>query len=434
MKRILSRIMEEFRTWELPRLAHRDAYFPIVKGKATVITGMRRTGKTSLCYQKMKELLAEGLPRDRIVHLNFDDDRLMRFTSDDFQTILDVFYSEFPQNREHLCYFFLDEIQNITGWEHFIRRLIDRENVQVILTGSSSKLLSHEIATCMRGRSVPCVVYPFSFSEFLLAHGVFETLPTRLSDRNISLLRNALRRYFTIGGFPEVQTVDDRTRHAILQEYIDLVIIDDIVERYNVVNVQVLRHLLDTVLNNPAQKFSVSNFHKEMKAQLKLKCSLSDLYDFLKYLEDAYILFRLKLHSRSVKKTQVNPAKVYPIDMGLVRAASRDPDANRGHLLENMVFLQMLREGWNMGYVVTEKGGHEVDFYASHPVDKRKRLVQVSYEMPSRETFAREVTALVQAGAELGVKERIIVTWDDEAELEGGVSVIPAWHFLLGME
>ena len=434
MKRILSRIMAEFRTWELPHLAHRDAYFPIVKGKVTVITGMRRTGKTSLCYQKMKELLAEGLPRDRIVHLNFDDDRLMRFTSDDFQTILDVFYSEFPQNRDRLCYFFLDEIQNITGWEHFVRRLIDRENVQVILTGSSSKLLSHEIATCMRGRSVPCVVYPFSFSEFLLADGVFETLPTRLSDRNISLLRNALRRYFTIGGFPEVQTVDDRTRHAILQEYIDLVIIDDVVERYNVVNVQVLRHLLDTVLNNPAQKFSVSNFHKEMKAQLKLKCSLSDLYDFLKYLEDAYILFRLKLHSRSVKKTQVNPAKVYPIDMGLVRAASRDPDANRGHLLENMVFLQMLREGWNMGYVVTEKGGHEVDFYASHPVDKRKRLVQVSYEMPSRETLAREATALVQAGAELGVKERIIVTWDDEAELEGGVSVIPAWRFLLGME
>jgi len=267
-----------------------------------------------------------------------------------------------------------------------------------------------------------------------LAEGVFETLPTRLSDRDISLLRNALKRYFTIGGFPEVQSVDDRTRHAILQEYIDLVIIDDVVERYEVVNVQVLRHLLDTVLNNPSQKFSVSNFHKEMKDQLKLKCSLSDLYDFLKYLEDAYILFRLKLHSRSVKKTQVNPAKVYPIDMGLVRAASRDPDANRGHLLENMVFLQMLREGWNMGYVVTEKGGHEVDFYASHPVDKRKRLVQVSYEMPSRETLAREATALVQAGAELGVKERIIVTWDDEAELEGGVSVIPAWRFLLGME
>ena len=134
-------------------------------------------------------------------------------------------------------------------------------------------------------------------------------------------------------------------------------------------------------------------------------------------LEDAYILFRLKLHSRSVKKTQVNPAKVYSIDVGLVRAASRDPDANRGHLLENMVFLQMLREGWKMGYVVTEKGGHEVDFYAAHPIDKRKRLVQVSYEIPSSETLKREVEALSQAGEELGVDERLIVTWDDEAEL-----------------
>ncbi|MBQ7649442.1 MAG: ATP-binding protein [Victivallales bacterium] len=434
MKRILSRIMEEFRTWELPELAYRDAFFPIVKGKATVITGMRRTGKTSLCYQKMKELLAGGVPRDRILHLNFDDDRLMRFTADDFQTILDVYYSEFPQNRDFLCYFFLDEIQNVPGWEHFVRRLIDREKVQVILTGSSSKLLSNEIATSMRGRSVRGVVYPFSFAEFLLADGVFETPPTRLSDRDISLLRNALRRYFTIGGFPEVQSVDERTRHAILQEYIDLVIIDDVVERHEVSNVQVLRHLLDTVLNNPSQKFSVSNFHKEMKDQLKLKCSLSDLYDFLKYLEDAYILFRLKLHSRSVKKAQVNPAKVYPIDMGLVRAVSRDPDANRGHLLENMAFLQMLREGWKMGYVVTEKGGHEVDFYATHPIDKRKRLVQVSYEMPSTETLKREVEALTQAGEELGVDERLIVTWDDEGELDGGISVVPAWRFLLGLQ
>ena len=434
MKRILSRIMEEFRTWELPELVTREAYFPMVKGKATVITGMRRTGKTSLCYQKMKELLASGVPRDRILHLNFDDDRLMRFTAEDFQSILDVYYSEFPQNRDFLCYFFLDEIQHVSGWEQFVRRLIDREKVQVILTGSSSKLLSEEIATCMRGRSVRGVVYPFSFSEFLLAEGVFATLPTRLSDRYISLLRNALQRYFAVGGFPEVQAVDERTRYMILQEYIDLVIFDDVVERHKIANVPVLRNLLDTVLNNPSQKFSISNFHKEVRDQLKLKCSLSDLYDFLKYLEDVYILFRLKLHSRSVKQVQVNPAKVYSIDMGLVRAASRDPEANRGHLLENMVFLQMLREGWTLGYFVTKKGSREVDFYASHPIDKRKRLVQVSYEMPSGETLKREVEALIQAGEELGVKERIIVTWDDEAELEGGISVVPAWRFLLGLK
>ena len=330
MKRILSRMMEEFRTWELPELAARDAYFPIVRGKATVITGMRRTGKTSLCYQKMKELLAGGVSRDRILHLNFDDDRLMRFTAGDFQTILDVYYSEFPQNRDCLCYFFLDEIQNVPGWEHFVRRLIDREKVQVVLTGSSSKLLSDEIATCMRGRSVRGVVYPFSFAEFLLADGVFETLPTRLSDRDISLLRNALRRYFTIGGFPEVQSVDERTRYAILQEYIDLVIFDDVVERHQVSNVQVLRHLLDTVLNNPSQKFSVSNFHKEMKGQLKLKCSLSDLYDFLKYMEDAYILFRLKLHSRSAGEPSKGLSHRHGTSPRCLSRSRRQPRASAG--------------------------------------------------------------------------------------------------------
>ena len=155
-------------------------------------------------------------------------------------------------------------------------------------------------------------------------------------------------------------------------------------------------------------------------------------YDFLGYFEDAYLLFRVSLHSKSAKKRQINPSKVYLIDLGLDRVAATDPDANRGHLLENMVCLHLLREGWKLGYYVTEKGGKEVDFYAYHPESKTKKLVQVSYDIAAKETFQRELDALVSAGIELGITDRTIVTWDDEKMLDNGVRIAPAWLFLLG--
>ena len=432
MKIILSRMMEEFRTWVLPSLTDRQIYIPEVPGKVTVITGMRRTGKTFVSYQKMHQLLQRGISRDRILYLNFDDDRLLRFKQEDFQTVLDVYFGEFPGNRDQLCYFFFDEIQRVSGWENFIRRLIDREKVQITLTGSSSTLFSKEIASTMRGRSVRSVIYPYSFEEFLLHHKIFAAIPERFSDRDLSKLRNALTHYFTVGGFPEVQNVDARTLHLILQEYIDLVLFNDVVERHKVSNVPVLRFLMDAIFNNPAQKFSVNNFYKEMREQLKLKCAQADLYDFLGYFEDASLLFRVSLHSKSAKKRQINPSKVYLIDVGLDRVAVTDPDANRGHLLENMVCLHLLREGWKLGYYVTEKGGKEVDFYAYHPESKTKKLVQVSYDIAAKETFQRELDALVSAGIELGITDRTIVTWDDEKMLDNGVRIAPAWLFLLG--
>ncbi len=432
MKTVLARMMEEFRTWDLPALTSRPLHFPEVSGKATVITGMRRTGKTTFAYQQILRLLKQGVPRDRILYLNFDDDRLRRFTLDHAQSILDVYYSDFPENRNELCYFFFDEIQKVAGWESFVRRLIDREKVQVILTGSSSTLLSKEIATTMRGRAVRSVLYPFSYKEFLLHNAIFKALPKRLSDKDISKLRNAMSLYFTTGGFPEVQNKDTRTRYLILQEYIDLVILLDIVERYKVSNVPVLRLLLDTLFNNPSQKFSIKNFHIEMRDQLGFKCARTDLYNFLEYLEEAYILSRVYLHSKSVKKRQVNPSKIYLIDPGLIHVASTDPEANKGHILENIVYLHLLREGWSVEYYVTQKGNKEVDFYAYHPERKERKLIQVSYEMNVKETFNRELDALLLAREETGIETCEIITWDDERTLESGIKICPIWLFLLG--
>jgi hypothetical protein len=164
MKQIITQLIDDFHERELPKLMARDIPLYEIKGKASVIIGMRRSGKTWFLFQKIKSLCDKGINKNRMLYLNFEDDRLMDFNVSKFQDILDVYYAKFPDNKNNCCYFFFDEIQGIQHWESFIRRLIDTENIQIFISGSSSKLLSSEIATCLRGRSLPIVMYPFSFS------------------------------------------------------------------------------------------------------------------------------------------------------------------------------------------------------------------------------------------------------------------------------
>jgi predicted AAA+ superfamily ATPase len=154
MKKILQTLLAAFYERDLPELCNRNISFPEINGKVTSIIGMRRTGKTCLCYQRMRELLEQNVSKERLLYLNFEDDRLLGFKIEDCRDILDVYFSMFPENRSEVCYFFFDEIQDVTGWEIFIRRMLDTEKIQVTLTGSSSKLLSREIATSLRGRAI----------------------------------------------------------------------------------------------------------------------------------------------------------------------------------------------------------------------------------------------------------------------------------------
>jgi len=166
MKNIISQLIDDFHERKLPEPVIRNKEFSEVKGKADVVIGMRRTGKTWFCYQKIKDLLAAGIKKEEILYLNFEDDRLLEFNVNNFQEILDVYFGKYPKHRTARCYFFFDEIQRIDQWEMFIRRLLDTENIQIFITGSSSKLLGSEIATSLRGRSLATEIFPFSFEEF----------------------------------------------------------------------------------------------------------------------------------------------------------------------------------------------------------------------------------------------------------------------------
>lgn len=407
----------------------RNKEFSEVKGKADVVIGMRRTGKTWFCYQKIKELLGSGIKKEEILYLNFEDERLLDFSVNKFQEILDVYFGKYPEHRNTRCYFFFDEIQRIDQWEMFIRRLLDTENLQIFITGSSAKLLGSEIATSLRGRSLPIEIFPFSFEEYLKFHGLFSDRPKTFGANTSSILRKAVKDYMEAGGFPEVQKTDLDVRIEILQGYIDSVLLKDIIERHKVSNVLVLKHLVRHIMNSSGGQFSVNKFFNTMKS-MSIKCTKNSLYEYLDHLTDAFLFYKVPIHSRSEKSRLINPAKIYTIDTGLLNAMTFRNSNNCGQSLETLVFMHLRRGGYDVDYLNT-KDGREVDFFTRDRISGETQLIQVCWEMSDKKTFARELHGLKSAMDELSLQTGTIVTWDDETVIENKIKIIPIWKWLL---
>ena len=431
MKNVIENLLDEFYDYRLPSLTRRSIPFPMLPRKATVIVGMRRTGKTWFCYQKIQDLLAGGMNLNRILYVNFDDDRLLGFTVKDFQSLLDVYYARFPDNKGDLCYFFFDEIQTIDHWEQFIRRLIDRENIQVTLTGSSSKLLGVEIATSLRGRTYECEMFPMSFGEYLAARGLFKKMPTRFPPSTQAKLRYAIKDYFTAGGFPETIHLGAFERHRLLRDYIDSVLFRDVIERYKIKNTTVLRRLIGEILRSSGQKFSVNKFYNTINSQ-GIACDKTSLYTYLDHLTDAFLFYRVELHHKSERVRRVNPPKIYTVDPGILYTAITGSEDNNGPVFENIVFNALRRYAKNVEYVRTQNG-REVDFLVTD-YQNHSQLVQASWSLANPSTREREIDSLIIAGEEMDIQDRVVVTWDEEKEMANGIRVLPVWKFLLETE
>jgi len=429
MKNVISQLIDDFHERNFPELVTRNKEFSEVRGKADVVIGMRRAGKTWFCYQKIKELIASGIKKEKILYLNFEDDRLLEFAVNHFQEILDVYFGKYPEHRRDRCFFFFDEIQRIDQWELFIRRLLDTENLQIFITGSSSKLLGSEIATSLRGRSLAVEIFPFSFEEFLKFHKLFQDLPKTFGANTASVLRKAAKDYLEVGGFPEVQNLERNLRIEVLQGYIDSVLLKDIIERHKVSNVLVLKHLVRHVMNSAGGQFSVNKFFNTMQS-MAIKSTKNSLYEYLDHLTDAFLFYKVPIHSRSEKSRLINPAKIYTIDTGLLNAMSFRNSYNYGRLLETMVFMHLRRGGHDVEYVTT-KDGYEADFLARHRISGETQLIQVCWEMSDKKTFERELRGLKSAMDDLSLSTGTIVTWDDETVIDNKIKVIPVWKWLL---
>ena len=400
----------------------RSMSLPLDMDKVISLLGPRRSGKTFILFNLITEL-REQLPREHLLYINFEDDRLYPLALEDMDTMLDAYFDLYPQMREQKVYFFFDEIQEVPHWEKFIRRIYEQLNCRVYITGSSSKFLSREIATELRGRTIPYEIFPLSFREYLDFKGIE---PNLHQSKSQSLIRNALKDYLTRGSFPEVVHLDQEMTRKILQEYLDLIIYRDITERHGIQNQSLLKYLVKYLFVNQANLLSVNKLFNDLKSR-GFQVGRTTVYDYLSYLQDAYLVFQVEKYSKSVREQAVNPKKIYGIDTGMKRVVSIGDDW--GRLYENTVFLHLRRKYEELFYW---KGTQEVDFYV-----EGRFLINVVYDLSDPVTLKRELNALTEAAVSLNMTEATLITADREEEVnqEGiFIRLIPLWKWLLTFE
>lgn len=283
---------------------------------------------------------------------------------------------------------FLDEIQLIAGWEGFVRRVIDSEPIDVVITGSSAQMLSAELASSMRGRALACEVFPFSFRETLRHQGL-EPEPGRpLSSARRSRCQQALLHYLQAGGFPEVQGLDERHRVALPSSYVDSTVLRDVIERHNVSQAVALRALVRQLMGQPAGRFSVHKLHGDLRSQ-GFTIAKDTVHALIDHLEAAYLMRTLPIASESIRQRQSNPCKLYPIDPGLIGLFDRRGQQQLGQRLETVVALELLRRGYSLSYGLTTER-EEVDFVARSPSGESV-LVQVCADLQDQTNRQREI-------------------------------------------
>lgn len=381
---------------------------------AVIVSGLRRVGKSTLLAQ-----VARHLGEDRFYYLNFEDERFLGFEVADANTLYGMLVELFGE-REILI---VDEIQNIPGWERFVRRFMDM-GLKFYITGSNASLLSRELGTHLTGRHVPIELFPFSFAEFLRFRG--RDLPdlARLTTRDKAQVDAWLAEYLRLGGIPEPLTYPDL---PLARALYDDVLYRDIATRHRIPDPRALRELAFSLMSNPASLVS----YNKIKGHLGLG-SVNTVKSYIQHLEDSWLILTTSVHDFSVKRQQVAPKKVYAIDTGLAQAVGFSFSPNTGRLLENLVFLALRRRDRDLYHYATASG-YEVDFYRP----RTRELIQVTQGLEHAPTRESELRALTAAMRELGLSRGTILTDAPAATLRDGdlsIDILPISEWLLQVE
>lgn len=393
-----------------------------------VITGPRRAGKSYIMRQLAEGLVKEGKAvKEQILIINFEDPR---FVGLNVEILTEIFsaYLEFirPPARP---YVFLDEIQEVDGWEKWARTMHELGKAKIIISGSNAKLLSRELSTVLTGRHLDVNVWPLSFKEFLLFKSILAQNRTDYLA-NESAIKSGWREYMEFGGFPEVVKQTTGKTETLLRYFEDLVE-KDLVRRYQVRKVDKIKELARFYFSNiakPATNTSAGGF---------LELSADTTNKFAQYLNSVFLLYFVKRLSFKFKEQEKSPRKVYAVDVGLAKAVGFQFNDNFGRYLENAVYLELLRRqaerpGQELFYW-KDVQHHEVDF-AVKEKNKVARLIQVVWEMSEAKTQAREKKNLLKAMDEFGLKEGLIITGDVKGEeiIEGKkITILPIVEWLL---
>lgn len=398
---------------------------PTDSGKIVTLTGVRRSGKTYHLFQVMKDLEKLGVGREKMLYFNFEDERLA-LTQDKLELILEVLREENPGLDLTGCYFLFDEIQEVEGWEKFVLRVYETISKQVFVTGSNAKLLSSEIVTSLRGRNITYEVYPLSFAEYveILSPGLN---PSKSKDK--AILVKLFDKFMHHGGFPELVKADEELRNKILQEYFNVMVMRDLIERYQISNSSTLKYFCKRVIGASGGEFSVNKIYNELKSQ-GYQVSKNTLYLYQDYVETVYLNRFVNKYSHSVVKSENSQKKTYVIDSGLGSSVDFKLGKDIGRLLETVVALELLKQQKQIAY---QQNGFECDFVV---IDKNivSEAIQVAANVSDPKTLDREIGGLVRTCLKNDLKEGVIVTLDHEGEMEvDGVKIkmIPAWKYFL---
>ncbi|MFI3263477.1 MAG: ATP-binding protein [Rikenellaceae bacterium] len=385
-----------------------------------VLVGIRRAGKSFLLYQRVQELLGRGMDWSDMLYINFEDERLIGMQSEDLNLLLEVHLELY--NKRPI--FFLDEIQNIDGWEKFARRLADSK-YRVYITGSNAKMLSTDVQTTLGGRYLTVEVYPYNFGEFLRVNDIF--VDEKLSFVSTSSRANILRffeDYFNYGGFPEGAMLSVKRNY--LTSVYQKIYLGDIVARNKVENNFALRVMLKKIAESIKQPLSFSRISKILSST-GVKVATQTVINYIEYAKDAWLLISVQNIASKIAEKESNP-KYYFIDNGLLNLLLLDANTS---LLENLVAITLLRRYGRKDAVYFYNKNIEVDFY----IPDKEIAIQVCYNLSGdNDTYKREVGALVKLQNVLPCKRMLIITKDEKRIIDivgGSVEVIPVYQWLL---
>ena len=421
LKQILQNSREEIEQY---KIIHRDIRTDGFN--CYIFVGVRRAGKSFLLYEKIQQMLSEGHTWDEILYLNFEDERLGSLDINDMDSILECHMEMGGVAKPAL---FLDEIQNIDGWEKFARRVSDSKYM-VWITGSNAKMLSKEMMSTLGGRYIPIEIYPFSFAEYLRWAGIPYDEKSLLGTSARVNLKKAYEEYVKWGGLPESLGLSVK-RNYISSVY-QKIYLGDICTRNKISNPNLLRLLIKKIAEGVKQPVSYTRL-AQVLSSVGGKISVPTTSSYICYSEDAWLLLRLHNISSSFSEKETN-CKYYFVDNGILSILLVDPATT---LMENLVALQLFRiygHDQDNERVYFYNSNVEVDFY----VPEDKLAIQVSYSISGDiDTREREVGALQKLPKALPCKRRIILTYDEQQIIEdeyGKIEVIPCWKWILGIE
>lgn len=423
------KIIVQWKEFNIPKTLPRNIPISFEHNFITTITGPRRAGKTYLCFQLIKKLLDKEISKENLLYINFEDEKLIGAEANDLDKLLDSFFELSEPDKKQNIYLFLDEIQNVNNWDAWVRRIHDMyKNIKIILTGSSSKLLSKEISTKLRGRVLNIEVFLLSFKEHLKWKNISYNPKTILHSKERFAIKKEFSSYLFDGGYPAL-LVNKIPKEIILQNYFDSMIFKDIIERHRIKEIKKLKILVKLLFESTTKEISYNKLANKLKS-LEFSLSKNTIIEYISYFEDAYLFFQNMKYEYSLTKQLGSIKKIYCIDNGLLNSVSFKFSEDVGKLMENLVFVELKRRKKEVYY---HRKKHECDFLVK---EKNKIIgaIQVTKKL-DEDSSKREINGLLEALNEYHLKEGIILTYDeDEKDIKTGgktIKIFPLWKWLL---